>query len=289
MNVGTLRFAWVRIGPFRGGESADAAESNLFERDVAPLLFDELDVEGDAYFIADHESTRFKSRVPDQAEVFAIDFCGGLDPDARAAPGILLRRAGRFDLQCHFPGYAVDCEVTLDGEFATLFFADFARLKGDIGKLFHVEEIRALQVGIALWFAGVDAIGVDGDLKAGLGNVGAIELQAAFEGGEFALHVREHQVFDLELSGGMNGIDLPSGHAGFRLYGGAHVGILLVIMIVVVTTNALLMSGLRVWLHRGRDPALRITRLPGGKKGLPGDRSVAKRPGLLGSLKPGVF
>src|SRR6201987_1459442 len=216
------------------------------------LLFDELDVEGDGYFIANHESTRFKSRVPDQAEVFAIDFCNGLDPDARAAPGILLRRAGRFDIQCHLPGYAVNCEITLDRKFATRFFADFAGLKGDIGKLFHVEEIRALQVGVALRFAGVDAIGVDDDLKTGLSDVGAIELQGALDGGEFALHVRDHQMFDLELSGGMNGIDLPSGDAGFGLYGGAHRVSLLVIMIVVVTTNFQLMFGLRVWLHRGR-------------------------------------
>jgi len=102
----------------------------VFERDAA-LLFDELDVERDGDFITDHESARFKGRVPDEAEVFAVDFCGGLDA-MRCRPMDPSWRAGASTFRVTFESHH-EFEVSLDREFATFFFANFAGLKAMLG------------------------------------------------------------------------------------------------------------------------------------------------------------
>src|SRR5665213_2170319 len=42
--------------------------------------------------------------------------------------------------------------------------------------------------------------------------VGLIQLKHAGESGELALHVGDHHVLDLELGGGVCGIDVPGGY-----------------------------------------------------------------------------
>ena len=83
--------------------------------------------------------------------------------------------------------------------------------------LLYVEEISALQVCISLRLPGADAIRLDGSPDFGFGDVVFIEFQDADDRSEFSQHIRDHHVLHLELSAGMNAIDLPGTSACFGL------------------------------------------------------------------------
>ena len=55
---------------------------------------DELHVEGDGNLFAHQEAAGLESRVPRQAVVLAVDFCGGRKSDAGISPRVLAGGAG---------------------------------------------------------------------------------------------------------------------------------------------------------------------------------------------------
>ena len=60
----------------------------------------------------------------------------------------------------------MDGQVARNCEYSIFVLGDAIRFESQSGKFLHVEEIRALQVTIALRIAGVDRRGIDGDLDA---------------------------------------------------------------------------------------------------------------------------
>src|SRR5262249_59031232 len=102
---------------------------------------------------------------------------------------------------------AVDREIPRDLVFAITILRDLSGNKGDLGELFDVEEVRALQVGVALRVAGLNGSGRDLRLDLAIGGVLRIEGQTAGYAREFAAGVGDPQVPGLEIGrrgGGVN-------------------------------------------------------------------------------------
>jgi hypothetical protein len=78
----------------------------------------------------------------------------------------------------------------------------------------NIEEIGAAKMFVALGFARVDGRGFDGYLDCGFRRIGRVEERTPAELGEFSTDIRDHQVPNAEVRGGMRGIDLPLGWLG---------------------------------------------------------------------------
>src|ERR1700751_2722519 len=91
---------------------------------------------------------------------------------------------------------------------------DAGRFEGKGREFFHLEEVRALQVRVALRVACVYGRRVDGDLHLRLGRISFVALQRAGNARELALYIRNHHVLDLELGHGVRRINGPSAYRG---------------------------------------------------------------------------
>src|SRR6266853_5635793 len=116
----------------------------------------ELDVERDGHLVADENAAGFERCVPSEAEVFPIDLCGRRYCHAGVAPRIFRWQRWTFDGEYHLARDASNSEVALYGDFSVADGADAGRFERERGKLLHVEEVGALQMRIALGFAGFD-------------------------------------------------------------------------------------------------------------------------------------
>jgi hypothetical protein len=110
----------------------------------------------------------------------------------------------------------VNCQITSHSQFS-IRNAVYARgLERQRGELIDVEEIRALQVRVALRFASVNGGSIDYRFHARVKGIGFIQFQNAGYACELTLNVRNHHVFDLELSHGMDRVDVPGSNGGRR-------------------------------------------------------------------------
>ena len=75
--------------------------------------------------------------------------------------------------------------------------------EGDLRVLVHREEVVAAQVAVALLVAGVDAGGLDGQLRGGLGEVVGVDDGAALELVELAADLGDHRVAGHEPDAGV--------------------------------------------------------------------------------------
>src|ERR1700689_4255561 len=69
---------------------------------VRSSLLDQLNVQMDVHFVAEHHSAGLERRVECQAEVAALDDSGGFSASTKIAPRILGLDAGTIDIQRGF-------------------------------------------------------------------------------------------------------------------------------------------------------------------------------------------
>src|SRR5580658_9206841 len=181
----------------------------------------ELELQSNVNLFADHDSAGFQRGIEGQAKLPAVDGGGGSDADARVAPRVLDRRGGTFDGKLYLAGDAVNAERPCDENAAIGTPRDTGRAEGEGRELLDVEEVRTLEVGVALGVAGVDGGGIDGSFDTGPGGVGSIVGELAGNAGKAAADVGDHHVADAELGGGVDGVDGPGGDGGCS-GGGTH-------------------------------------------------------------------
>src|SRR5690606_15492049 len=128
-----------------------------------------LDVEDDLDLVG-HDGGRELGR---DLEVAAVDLGGGLDTDDLAALAHAVAEATQLGVQRHRLGDAVQGQLTVD-DVAVALGANTGRAELERRELLDVEELLALDVGVALLVLGVDAVGLDGgvDRRVGEGLTG---------------------------------------------------------------------------------------------------------------------
>src|SRR5579863_1930240 len=183
---------------------------NAYIRFPSSRRFDELDIEGNAHFLADQYTAGFKGCVPPKSEILAVDLCSCGKANPRIAPGVLCGLAHFLDIQNHRLSDAVNGQVASDRKAVPLFL-DMRRLEGHCREFFHVEKVGALEMAVALLILRIDGADINGNIQGGLGMVGFKAMQDATDSAELASDVGDHHVLDLELGAGMGRIDVPGG------------------------------------------------------------------------------
>src|SRR6185312_9336270 len=110
------------------------------------------------------------------------------------------------------PGDTVDGEVARHREAAAAAGSDFRGFIRDGWKFFHVEEIRAPKVRVALLVVRADAGRIDAGLDGRGRRVRGVKRDAPANLVKLALHVGDHHVTNLELRGSVRGVDLVNAH-----------------------------------------------------------------------------
>src|SRR6185437_9615349 len=192
-------WAWFELLVLRDEETLRLPPSGLHE----------LQVERDGDIFADEDTARLESGIPGEAEIFAIDFCYSGEPDSRVAPRVFALRRGPFRFESDWARDAMNGKLPGDLQLIVASPLDAARTERQSGKLFHIEEVRALEVRVALRFACVNRGRVDGSFHARVLDVGRVQSQYAGESGKVSLHVGNHHVFHLELGGGVDRVEVP--------------------------------------------------------------------------------
>src|SRR6266404_57717 len=126
----------------------------------------ELDIQINSYFVTNENATSFERCIPSQAEVFTADLCVARDGYPCITPGILRRRSRSFYIERHLSRDTVNRQVSLDGKLCVLNLFNPVRLERKKRVLFHIKEIRAFQMCIALSIARFDRSRLDRDLDA---------------------------------------------------------------------------------------------------------------------------
>src|SRR5258705_4091267 len=169
----------------------------------------ELHIQINSYFVTNENATSFERCIPGQPEVFTVDLCGGRDGYPCATPGILRRRSRSFYIERHLSRDTVKRQVSLDGKFSVLNLFDNRGFERKKLVLFHIEEVRAFQVCIALSITRFERSRLDRDLDARIGHIGFITSQHARDFREVPLYVSDHHVLDLELSYRVRRVNVP--------------------------------------------------------------------------------
>src|SRR5690606_6656083 len=168
---------------------------------------DDLDIGGH------HEAAALDKVVPLQVVVEAVDDAGRVERGALQAPRILGQDAGALHLQHDFLGHVADGQVAHEFRGAVL-VVDLAHGRGrepDLGKLFRVEEVVALQVVVAALVVGADAGDLDDGVAGGGLHLFRVEREAAADVGERAGHGGNAHVADAELDVAVRGVDVVVG------------------------------------------------------------------------------
>src|SRR5438445_9030596 len=125
------------------------------------VLEDRLGVDRDLDLVAHDHAALVEGRVPARAEVVAVD--GGGGDESRADPGSLVdaafpprRRptAEVVDVEHRRAGDSTDGEVSLHLEVRRPGPPGHAAAEGDLRMPFHVEEVSAAEVAVAIRLAG---------------------------------------------------------------------------------------------------------------------------------------
>src|SRR4051794_28429330 len=114
----------------------------------------ELDIERNSDLVTNENAASLKRCVPGQAEVFPVDLGRRRRRDPGIAPGILCRRGWPLNCKGHLAGNAPDGQVAVDLQFSSADNFDVAGFERQARKLLDVQEVSALEVRVALRFAG---------------------------------------------------------------------------------------------------------------------------------------
>src|SRR5439155_24864973 len=128
---------------------------------------------------------------------------------ADVAPRVL-RVAVLFDAKHHLARDAPDCQIANDIDLVTRSWLDARADETQFGILRGVEEIRRLEMSIAVRHACLDARGVDRHRDGGLGEVAVRYLHGPRPPRERPAHLRDHQVPHRKVQARMAAVDLPT-------------------------------------------------------------------------------
>ena len=78
---------------------------------VRVLFLDHLDLQGDGHLFTHGNAAGFKGRIPDQAEVLAVDLGGGRGAATDVAPRVLALFGRSFHIKHNLLGHAVQGQV----------------------------------------------------------------------------------------------------------------------------------------------------------------------------------
>src|SRR5258705_8815009 len=126
----------------------------------------ELDIQINSYFVANQNAASFQRCIPSQAEVFTADLCVARDGYPCITPGILRRRSRSLYIERHLSRDTVNRQVSLDGKFSVVNLFDNRGFEQEKRMLFHIEEISAFQICIALSIARFDRGRLDRNFDA---------------------------------------------------------------------------------------------------------------------------
>src|SRR4029077_130216 len=171
----------------------------------------ELGIESDGDLVADEDAASLEGSVPSQPEVLSVDLCGRRDRNSGVAPWILCRRRWPLNRKADLVGYATDGQVALDCQFSIPDNADALGLEVQGRKLFHIKEIGALQMRIALFIARMNRGCLDRGFDAGVREIRFIQEQSSRNLRKLPFHIRDHHVLDFELRHGVGRVDVPGG------------------------------------------------------------------------------
>src|SRR5215813_7982179 len=169
-------------------------------------FLDHFQVDGDVDVVADHHAAAVDVGVPLHAIVLAVDFRGGAGGDPGVAPGIFHRIGRALYVENHFLAHAVNGQVSGDFELAGRDVLNLFGLEGNGGVFGGVEELFTAEILVALGFAGIDGLGVDGDVDHGFADVLIVPNHRAVHSLELAAHGRNHEVPYGEAGGGVRGL-----------------------------------------------------------------------------------
>src|SRR5438552_4131166 len=186
-------------------------ESALNQRPASGSGLYELDIERNGDLVTNENAASLKRRVPGQAEVFPVDLGRRRGRDPGIAPGILRWRGWPFKCKGHLAGNAPDGQVAVDLQFSFRDNFDVAGFERQAGKLLNVQEVGALEVRVALRFAGFNRGRFNQCLDARLCRVPFSVVEDSSDFGEMPLHVGNHHVFDLEFGGRVCRVNVPGG------------------------------------------------------------------------------
>src|SRR2546422_2537045 len=110
---------------------------------------DGLDSQFDTGRLADEEAAGFESHVPGEPEVLAVDLGGCAEANALVAHGGGAATV-EVDLQGDGPGRAVHGQIAHELPGVVAQWPHRGRCEGDRWVVLHVEEVRALEVGITV-------------------------------------------------------------------------------------------------------------------------------------------
>src|SRR6184192_3507880 len=174
-------------------------------------FLDQFDVDGDVHIVADDHAAVIQLGVPLHAIVLPVDFRGCGSRYALISPGILHGSRESIHIQQHFLGDAVNRQVTGDAEFSRGKLLDLLRFEGHGREVGHVKEALTAQILVAVGFARVHGIDVNGHFNAGFGNVLAVEQYGSAELAESAAYRGKTQVTHGKLRRRVLRVNLPGG------------------------------------------------------------------------------
>src|SRR5436190_1109644 len=178
---------------------------------VASALLHQLHFTTDAHFIADQYTASLKGGVPVQVPVLAVDLAVYRNAGLGIPPWIT-GDTTPFNVQLHRLGDTIDGQPALHRPTAVMVhIPGTGGLEGDARMVGDVEEVRALDVLVAVGTAGRYTGRIRPEVDAGLAQVVAFHNDIGAEFPEAAGHAGDHQVFHLELDLAMRGIDGPFG------------------------------------------------------------------------------
>src|SRR4029077_11766551 len=159
--------------------------------------------------ISDEHAAGLERLIPRQTEVLAIDRRRRRERGADVAPRVL-RLAVLFDAKHHLARDAPDCQIADDIDLVARSWLDARADETQFGILRGVEEIRRLEMSIAVRHACLDARGVDRHRDGGLGEVAVRHLHGAGPARERPAHFRDHQMPYRKVQARMAAVDLPT-------------------------------------------------------------------------------
>src|SRR4051794_29900003 len=133
----------------------------------------DLELQGD--LVADQDAAGLERGVPGDAPVLAVDDQRTLEADALVAERVD-RRALEGEVHGHRAADALDREVAGDADEVVRDGGDGGGDERDLRVVGDVEEVVAAQVAVTLFVAGVDAVDLDHDARAGPGEVLGVDL-----------------------------------------------------------------------------------------------------------------
>src|SRR5436305_1141039 len=142
---------------------------------------------------ADDYSARFENLIPTDVEFFAIDFALGGGAKLKTSKRTWHFRRD-FGLESHRACGSTNREIAGDVERISAGGLDLSRFERDLRMVFHVQEVGALEVTVALLVLGGKGAGLNSDIDLALARVLLVGDDRSGYIGQFPMDLGNHKV-----------------------------------------------------------------------------------------------